>query len=114
MKPGPILVATKRYSWPWYFSPEASEDLVLSITFVTILRYNISVAQNLTILVFAEKVRKSGRFSKIFIFGPTKMCNTSKKSSEKSTFNSEIIFEVIFIKLEKKLFHFFDTKNSWV
>ena len=85
-----------------YFSPEASEELVLSITFVTILRYNISVAQNLTILVFAEKVRKSGRFSKIFIFGPTKMCNTSKKSSEKLSLNFEIIFEVFYYKNEKK------------
>ena len=34
------------------------------------------------------------------------MCNTSKKSSEKSSFNSEIIFEVIFIKKLKKK-HFF-------
>ena len=33
------------------------------------------------------------------------MCNTSKKSSEKSSVNSEIIFEGIFIRNEKK--HFF-------
>ena len=50
------------------------------------LSNDISVAQNLTSLarfcVFAENVRKSGRVSKIFIFWPTEMCNTSKKSSE--------------------------------
>ena len=58
--------------------------------------------------VFDEKVRKSGRFSKIFIFGPTKMCNTSKKSSEKSSFNSEIIFGVFLLKKNEKItFSFF-------
>ena len=56
----------------------ASEELVLNMTTVGLpLRiffeiYNFSVAQTLTILerqcVFAENLRKSGQFSKIFIF----------------------------------------------
>jgi mevalonate kinase len=33
----------------------------------------------------------------IFIFGPTEMCNTSERSSEKSSFNFEIISEVFFL-----------------
>ena len=42
------------------------------------------------------------------------MCNTSKKSSEKSSFNFEIILEVFFLKNEKKkFFHFSIMKISW-
>jgi hypothetical protein len=50
-----------------------------------------------------DNVRKSGRFSKIFWH--TEMYNTSQKSTEKSSFNFEIIFEVFFIKKQK--IHFF-------
>ena len=72
--------------------------------------YNLSVAQN-----FREDLRfcrKSIRFSKI----STEMCNTSKTSSEKSSFNSEIICEFFFLKKSKKttLFRLFNTENSWV
>jgi hypothetical protein len=41
-------------------------------------------------------------FPKILIFWPRKMCNTSKKSLEKSSFYSEIIFEVLYLKKWKK------------
>ena len=44
------------------------------------------------------------------------MRNTPKQSSEKLSFNSEIMYEVFFIKedLKENLFCFLDTKNFWV
>ena len=86
------------------------------MTFVTIFSEDyFQVHNKMWFWVFAENVRKSGRVSKIFIFWPTDMCNTSKKSSEKLSLNFEIIFEVFLLwKGKKNIFSFFNTKNFLV
>ena len=58
-------------------------------------------------------VKNQDDFLKSLFFELQKCVIPQKKSSEKSSFNFEIIFEVFFLKKvkKKKIFSFFDIKN---
>ena len=62
-----MLVGADLALSPWFLASEASKILVLNMTFDGF------------ILRIAEKSRKLEQLSKIFIFGPTEMCNASKR-----------------------------------